>query len=260
MTEALKAFINRADLQGETALHLACKQNDLDCIAQLLTNGANKMLENNNKKKAYDLLPIKNKLPNSMEEKGRELLFKLDDLGLLCWNGNNNKKKIMIATQALVEKDFLKSSYEDAVCAAVYREQKLILPHLLHKLSQLDAELLKQFNVDNLLDWTRDKDIFMLLINEFNYKFPLRYCALHEGCLELAKELIDNRSRDVNQEDAHGNTPLYYALTRGNIPMIKLLFDNQANFSIIKNKADIYNNPRNLLEVQKLLRDRGHVS
>ena len=48
---------NIQDINGDTALHIAASNGDLDIITSLLSHGADKYIVNNNGKTAYDLIP-----------------------------------------------------------------------------------------------------------------------------------------------------------------------------------------------------------
>lgn len=250
------AFINHKNNDfGETALHKAAEQGDLESVKILIQAGARKDIKNNKGLTALDLAKKDNKiavvefLQTSHKAEVKKIASKNNYSKELFKAAQGGKTKII---QNLIDKgvdfDVQDKNGNTAYHIAAQKGRASVVKLLLsegdidenptnndgnepiHEAAKYDHATVIKIILDNDSDEVDAQ-------NNNNGFTPLHYAA-QAGNVKAAKMLIQYDA-DLDDQDNNGNTPLHLAVMAGqDMPILKLLISKGANVAINNNNGE----------------------
>ena len=166
---------------------------------------------------------------------------------VFLWSINAVKYERLDILQHLMKKPFININEVDkdnktALYYAFYRDNPKILDYLLKNGADINTEgvtgqkilteAIKQNNLDFVKYLTETKHVDINNVNEHNHT-PI-YTAVHKNNIEIVKYLA-TKGVDVNKQYKNGNTLTHKAIEQNNFEMVKCLADNGAKLNIPNN-------------------------
>ena len=196
------ADINTTDEKGNTALHLATQNNDLELTKFLIQKGADVNAKDSSKNPPLHYAAMKDNIAfmQLLIENGADVNISLEELRHIQYIDGPTRFRVAIKTQSL----------------------------LLWVMKMKGGDQLAKLIIEKGADvkTTKDKD----------GETPL-HCAVAFNSSELV-ELLLKKGAYINAKNHKGKTPLSYAIFNKNTELIKLLLENGAEAHV----KDIYGN------------------
>ncbi len=240
--EIVSCIINVQRGEGDTALHYAARQGDVELVMLLLSLGADRSISNAASQTPYDLLENR-EIREGLESEHLEIIKKLlkkngesgdtDEQGrtLLHWaaaQGYTVVMEVLLSREANVE---------------AQDEEGNTPLHLAARYGHFEAVKLLLNKGANCQ--TRNKKGRTVL-----------HQAAAGGSLDIVKFLIEEKGMSIDSTDALGATALHLAAGKGHFSVVKLLIKMEANFSLEDMEgwtAYDYARNRNRQEVENFL-------
>jgi len=258
--------INSCDALGETPLFKAAKKGDGDMVDFLIRNlQADPSIANLKGKKPYDVVP-----QGSKYDSIRSLLAANDNSPALVSSSQEknfykkenhsrqkNRYQYPVSTSTAIEpsktsqredRNVVKSAVSTPPPAVEsVRQQRAIASS--SNLPKIKAQIPFFQSIENFLRRYRDENVTKDIVKNFlekqsflqkeekkNFEMSFFFRAAEKNALSILKALLDSGFKKyVNMPDEGGETPLFYAVRKGNIAAVELLIDNGASVAYINN-------------------------
>lgn len=219
-----KNLINKTNNKGTTSLWIACCNNNLDIITELLVNNADPNITN---------IKGDNCLIPACQKGHKDVVMLLIEAGInICNKNKNGDNSILISCRTgqynILEK-LLSSLNKDEIKKIL--EEKAIIDGfnpLFAAVEQDRTECIKiccKFGAN--IESRTDKDNQII-----KNSTPLHLAVFYNKVASLI--LLLSLGADINAKDNDGNCALHLAIKHGNIDCVRILFD--------KSEKDIFNN------------------
>ncbi|MBW5400611.1 ankyrin repeat domain-containing protein [Brachyspira pilosicoli] len=251
-TNALIALMNRTpininiqNVDGDTPLHLAVKNNNSNTYRFLLLKGADYTIKNYDGKTASDLL-YGDSIENIMGNFGETNIYDTNS-----YNNNNNNLNVIQANN--IVEDFLYDNMPDDDTSYYKKEEEnneyahqLESKILFDAIYKDDAALIHNA-ISNTVDLnTRNPEGFTPLLYAIHYDKTnaLNILLSYTNKIDINKTL-DNYTNYYSKKGINFSgelvfdktTPLEYAIFKGNINIVSMLMDNNADIYLEDSKG-----------------------
>lgn len=249
--EIFKLFVNRGalitlqDVNNNTLLHF-CKH--VEIFKLLLEYDFDVNHKNNNGFTSLHIASEKGNLEiiNMLIDKGALLNIKTrfgdTPLHYAIQNEHEDASKLLIDKGADVNSVDNKNVYP--IHRAINISSLSIIKHLIEHGADIDVKNNNGLNILSVVCCHNDIEIIKYLfkenqVNEQSHqKFTPLYFAIFKGNLDVVKFLIDHNA-DVNIKDEEGKTPIYTAVLKGYIHIVQYLIDHGADLYFDKSDPNL---------------------
>lgn len=223
--------VNRQDQYGMTPLHLAASKGDVRGVEELLNNGANPNIENNNKQ-----MPISSALSvSALDYQNQELRSQKEIIFQMLYSqspssaihkDNNGESILHLLTRANFP-NLLSAILNDDSEGLLLQNNRSQYP--IHTAFLNLNEESKVKNLTIILEHSKNINIDELVDSQL--RTPLHYAAKY-GTKKMIECCISATS-NINKADTSGKTPLMSAAIAGNNEAITALINKGAEESLI---------------------------